>query len=189
MMCLTRKITQGMQHVMDGGWDYTSFVGRQIKDLTIGIVGYGRLGKMMHNFCSAFNAKCIIYDPHVVNIGCDSLSDLVSKSDVISLHVHVTDETKYMFNKELLGKLKKNSYIINTSRGEIVDERAIVKSLDSGNLAGYATDVIENEFDNINNSPIVKAMRQGKNVIVTPHVGGMTYEGQQKAYEWAVKKL
>ena len=80
-------------------------------------------------------------------------------------------------------------YIINTSRGEIVKEEDVVKALNNGKLIGYGTDVIENEFDNIKDSPIIKAMNKGKNVIVTPHIGGMTTEGQTKAYKWSIDKL
>ena len=85
--------------------------------------------------------------------------------------------------------MKKNSYIVNTSRGEIVDEQAIVKALESGKLAGYATDVVEQEFGNISESPIIQAMKRGENILITPHIGGMTIEGQQKAYEWSISKL
>tara|TARA_R110002096_G_scaffold396661_1_gene592569 strand:- start:4596 stop:5552 length:957 start_codon:yes stop_codon:yes gene_type:complete len=200
MMSLLRKIPQGQKHVAAGGWDYTQFMGRQIDWLHIGIVGYGRLGKMMAKFCHAFGAIVYVYDPHVewdtnwpsidgrLN-RVDSLEALVKECDVVSLHVHVTDETKYMINEKLLGYMKKGSYIVNTSRGEIVDEQAIVKALDSDKLLGYATDVIEDEFADITKSPIVKAMNDGKNIIITPHVGGMTVEGQTKAYKWAIDKL
>ena len=99
-----------------------------------------------------------------------------------------------MINKKLLGLVKKNLYIINTSRGEIVNEVDIVNALKYNNnyfgkLAGYATDVIENEFDDITKSPIIRAMNEGNNIIVTPHIGGMTIEGQTKAYEWSINKL
>ena len=85
--------------------------------------------------------------------------------------------------------MKKNSYIVNTSRGEIVNEGDIVDALKNGTLGGYATDVVENEFDDLTKSPIIRAMNEGQNIIVTPHVGGMTIEGQTKAYKWAIKKL
>ena len=149
MMSLLRSIPQGSQHVKSRRWDYTQFVGRQVKDLKIGIIGYGRLGKMMYNFCKAFEADVMVFDPYVGNIGCSSIEDMLSKCDVISLHVHVTEETKYMINERLLGFMKKNSYIINTSRGEIVDEQAIINALKSGHLSGYGTDVIEHEFDKV----------------------------------------
>ena len=127
-----------------------------------------------------------IHDPYE---GYDDLDLVLRESDIISLHVHPTEETKYIINKKTLGKLKKNSYIVNTSRGEIVNEKDIVQSLRDGHLKGYATDVVENEFDNIRNSPILNGVKEGLNIIVTPHIGGMTWEGQQKAYEWSISKL
>ena len=118
-----------------------------------------------------------------------NLEEIFTKCDVISLHVHVTDETKYMINKNLFGYINKDCYIINTSRGEIVNEKDIVNGLKSKTITGYATDVVENEFDTLTKSPIIKAMNEGENIIVTPHVGGMTIEGQTKAYEWSINKL
>ena len=163
-------------------------MGRQIKDLKIGIIGYGRLGKMMKKYCDAFDAKTYVYDPYI-DIEQTSLKEMFEKCDVISLHVHVTPETKYMINKHIIGLSKKNPYIINTSRGEIVNEVDIVDSLKIGLISGYGTDVVENEFDDLTKSPIIKAMNEGENIIVTPHVGGMTYEGQTKAYKWSINKL
>jgi D-3-phosphoglycerate dehydrogenase len=164
-------------------------MGRQIKDLNIGIIGYGRLGKMMYKYCRSFGAKVMVYDPYVTNIACNSLENMISNADVISLHVHVTPETKYMINKEILGYCKKSPYIINTSRGEIVNETDIVNALKLGLISGYGADVVENEFDDLTKSPIIKAMNAGENIIVTPHTGGMTVEGQTRAYKWAINKL
>jgi D-3-phosphoglycerate dehydrogenase len=196
MLSLLRRIPQSQKHVSEYKWDYTKFVGRQVKDLTIGIIGYGRLGKMMYNFCRAFGANVIVYDPYKINKEMP-LEYLITHCDVISLHVHVTDETKYMINKNSLGlgttssfgSVKGDCYIINTSRGEIVNETDIVEGLKSGKITGYATDVVEDEFGDLTKSPIIKAMNEGENIIVTPHVGGMTIEGQTKAYEWSFNKL
>jgi len=198
MLSLLRQIPQGQKHVSEYKWDYTQFMGRQVKDLKVGIVGYGRLGKMMYNFCKAFGASVMIYDPYVrdqlpdsflLNHWCSSLEQLFEFSDVVSLHVHVTEETKYMINKDLFGSIKKDCYIINTSRGEIVNELDIAVGLKTNIITGYATDVIENEFDDLTKSPIIDAMNTGENIIITPHVGGMTIEGQTKAYTWAINKL
>lgn len=197
MLSLIRSIPQSKQHVSEYNWDYTKFVGREVKSLTIGIIGFGRLGKMMYNYCKAFGANVKVYDPYKRNEMCDAfllntyceLTDMFKQCDVISLHVHVTNETKYMINKELLGYSKKFPYIINTSRGEIVNETDIVNALESDLISGYGTDVIENEFDNLTKSPIIKAMNNGENIIITPHIGGMTIEGQTKAYIWAIEKL
>ena len=188
MLSLLRNIPECNNHVLRYCWDYTQFMGRQIKDLKIGIIGYGRLGKMMEKYCKAFDAETFIYDPYV-NTPQTSLEQIFQICDVISLHVHVTDETKYIINKNLLGLAKKDLYIINTSRGEIVNEIDIVEGLKTGRLTGYGTDVIENEFDDLTKSPIIKAMNEGENIIITPHIGGMTIEGQTKAYTWAINKL
>ena len=198
MVSMLRQIPQGQKHVSEYNWDYTQFMGRQIKGLTIGIVGYGRLGKMMYKYCEAFGATVKVYDPYkkdemddqfLLNNYCKSLECLFEKCDVISLHVHLTSETKYMINYKFLGRSKKNPYIINTSRGEVVREIDIVEALEKGIISGYGTDVVENEFDDLTKSPIIKAMNKGENIIVTPHVGGMTIEGQTKAYKWAINKL
>ena len=188
MMSLLRKIPHSQKHVSKYNWDYTQFMGRQIKDLNIGIIGYGRLGKMMFNYCKAFGANVYVYDPYVSHTF-SNLKEIFTKCDVISLHVHVTDENKYMINKDLFGYINKDCYIINTSRGEIVNENDIVEGLKSKTITGYGTDVVENEFDDLTKSPIIKAMNEGENIIVTPHVGGMTIEGQTKAYKWSINKL
>jgi D-3-phosphoglycerate dehydrogenase len=188
MVSLLRQIPKCNQHVSKYNWDYTQFIGRQIKDLKIGIIGYGRLGKMMKTYCDAFQAKTFVYDPYV-EITQTPIEEIFQTCDVISLHVHVTPKTKYMISKKLLGLSNKPLYIINTSRGEIVKEKDIVLYLKSGRLAGYGADVIEDEFDNLQNSPIIKAMNEGENIILTPHIGGMTIEGQTKAYKWAINKL
>ena len=199
MLSLLRNIPECNNHVSRYYWDYTQFMGRQIKDLKVGIIGYGRLGKMMEKYCEAFGAKTFIYDPYVtitkditggkVYLPQTPLEQMFQECDVISLHVHVTDETKYMIDKNLLELSQKDLYIINTSRGEIVNEMDIVDALNTGKLTGYGTDVIENEFDDISKSPIIKAMNEGKKIIVTPHIGGMTIEGQTKAYKWSINKL
>jgi len=155
----------------------------ELHDKTLGIIGYGRLGKMVETLCKPLFKKIISVDKG------DSLDELYKESDVVSLHVHVTDETKYMINKDLFGSIKKDCYIINTSRGEIVNENDIVEGLESGIITGYGTDVIENEFDDLTKSPIINAMNSGENIIVTPHVGGMTIEGQTKAYKYSINKL
>ena len=186
MSSMLRNIPSSFHDVQVGGWDYDLFMGHQLQGKTIGIIGYGRLGKMMETYCNAFGMTVKIHDPYE---GYDDLDLVLRESDIISLHVHANDETRHMINKKTLGKMKKNSYIVNTSRGEIVNEKDIVKSLKDEHLKGYATDVIEDEYGDRYKSPILNGVKKGLNIIVTPHVGGMTWEGQQKAYEWSIKKL
>tara|TARA_Y100000034_G_scaffold125766_1_gene175990 strand:- start:918 stop:1838 length:921 start_codon:yes stop_codon:yes gene_type:complete len=185
MLSMLRNIPSSFDNVKKGGWDYDMYMGHQLKGKTVGIIGYGRLGKMMNKYCWLFGMKVNVYDPYE---GFNNLEQVL-QSDIISLHVHANDETKHMINKKTLGKLKKNSYIVNTSRGEIVNEEDIIESLKNGNLKGYATDVLEDEYGNRYKSPILKGVKDGLNIIVTPHIGGMTWEGQQKAYKWSISKL
>lgn len=192
MLSLIRKIPSSLEHVRNYKWDYQKFVGRMASELSVGVVGYGRLGKFMAKYCSVLCKEVIIYDPFV---DCsefkqaDKLGDLFEQCDIISLHIHVSEDTINLINKEVLDKSKKIPYIINTSRGEIVNEQDIINALDAGLISGYGADVVVDEFDDITKSPIIQAMNRGLNVIVTPHTGGMTIEGQTMAYDWAINKF
>lgn len=190
MMSSLRKINCGNQSVRDGSWTWEPFLARQLNCLTVGIVGYGRLGKMMAKYCSAFGAQVLIADPYVSDCPYEmslSLEDLVASSDIVSLHVHVTSETHHMINKETLSNCRKNLILINTSRGAIVDEHAVTAWLKTGNLGHYATDVLENEFARPLESPLLSLGND--RVTITPHVGGSTSDAQAIAYNHAVRRL
>jgi len=200
MMSLVRKIPEGRGDVMTYNWDYTPYVGRQIRGLRVGIVGMGRLGRMMSRFCEAFGTETYFYDPYQAEDlskwdlyakKTDTLEELFEECDVVSIHCHVTEETKGIINSDIL-KHGKGTYLINTARGEIVDEWDVLWALNEGHLEGYGADVLVHEFDYLLDSPIIAAMRhpnKGHKIIVTPHVGGMTIEGQTAAYKYAINKL
>ena len=119
---------------MKGEWDYTRFIGRQMNCLTVGVIGYGRLGSMYSQYCLAFGSRVLVYDPYKTVINpkleqVESLDILVKNSDIISLHVHVGDETLGMINKDTLEKAKNDVLLINTSRGEVVNELDLVNFL------------------------------------------------------------
>jgi D-3-phosphoglycerate dehydrogenase len=189
MLDLLRNITVSQNHVIDGGWDYTQFIGRQIKDLNIGIIGFGRLGKLMFKYCKAFDARVSVYDPYVDGYDNVPLEDFISNCDVLSIHVHLNDETNYMINKNSLKKAKNDLVLINTSRGAIVKEDDIITLINNNLIGAYGADVIENENDDIKKSILIKEMKKNNKILITPHVGGMTIEGQRKAYIWAINKL
>ncbi len=188
MLNSLRHISSSQEDVSNFKWDYTKYIGTQIKDLKIGVIGYGRLGKLMVRYCQAFEADVKIYDPYIKEFSGVALEELVSSCDVISLHVHLNEETKKMINKTSLSNSKNNLLLVNTSRGGVVDEDDILELLEEGKIKGYATDVIVDENSEINNSKLIKNMNN-YNIIITPHVGGMTIEGQTKAYKWAINKL
>jgi D-3-phosphoglycerate dehydrogenase len=188
LLDLMRNITYSNNEVKGKKtWNYVPFIGQQMKDFKVGIVGYGRLGKMMANYCKAFEADVYIYDPYSDASNVQNLEDLFKICDAVSLHVHVNKSTIHMVNYKLLCHNVK--YLVNTSRGEIVNELDIVRALKEHKLKGYAADVLENEFDDIKNSPLLQLENSELNCILTPHIGGMTIQGQTKAYTWAINKL
>lgn len=191
LLSLARYIPASFDAVKRGEWNYENHIGNQLEGLTAGIIGHGRLGYFMAKYCEAFGMKVLINDPYVPAFGYDkvSLDELAEKADIISLHVHVTDETRHLINESVISKFKRKPFLINTSRGEIVDELAVIKGIKNGKIRGYGADVIEDEFGNRDKSPMIKAAREGLNIILTPHVGGMTWEGQQRAFMWTAKKF
>ena len=191
MMSLLRKIPEGFDSVKKGEWDYEPFIGRQIKGLTIGIIGFGRLGRITTELFKGWGVNILVNDPYVGTFDYEEvgIKELQEKSDVVFLHLHANEETRNMVDREFLSNMKKGAILINTSRGELVDEEDIMKSITDGYLGGYGTDVISDEFGNISDSKLVEFSKENNNVIITPHVGGMTWEGQTKAYKWAVDKF
>ena len=171
-------------------WDYENFIGQELASLSIGIIGFGRLGSMMAKFCKNFGMKVFIYDKFkkskdFKNV---SLNYLSRNADVISLHIHLNDQTHHLIDKKFLKNCSRRPIIINTSRGEIVDENQIVKFLKNNKISGYGADVISHELNDIKKSLIIKNMNK-LNILITPHIGGMTTQGQNRAYEWAASKF
>ena len=199
MMLSIRDVITSSKDVRKGNWDCEKFVGRQIDHLKIGVIGFGRLGKMFASYSSAFNAKVYIHDPNIKNTSyypkynfTSSIHDLAKKVDIVSLHVHVTKETKEMINKKFLSYCSKNVIIINTSRGEIVNEANLVKFLKKNKNSKYMTDVISNEITSRKQSPIFKEFKNqdtGNQIFITPHIGGMTHDARYLAYHQSVSSL
>jgi len=189
MISLIRNLPTSFKAAQDLDWDYTKFIGRQLDHLTAGIVGYGRLGRMMAKYCQAFGMKVLVCDPYkgVDGFECVDFTELCSRSDVISLHIHLDDKTANMINASAIQKCN-GVYLVNTSRGGVVDEAAVIDGLASGKLAGYGTDVVVDELGDIENSALIQRSHD-LNIIVTPHIGGMTREAQEIAYNSAANKI
>lgn len=191
MMGLIRPIGSSFESVKSGLWDYEPFMGHQVRGLTLGVIGYGRLGSLMADYGNVFGMNVLVYDPLKKVEGFEqvALSELLERSDVVSLHVHVNDQTRGMISSSAIASMKSGSILINTSRGELVDEHALARAIRSGHIAGYGTDVLADEFEDIERSPLLSVAREGLPVLVTPHIGGMTWEGQQLAFSHAAKKF
>ena len=187
-----RNIVTSSKSVLKGSWDYTKFIGRQFNSLTIGIIGYGRLGKMYAKYCRALGAKIIVYDPYSKekkNYFTKNINFLFKKSDVISLHIHLNQKNKNIINSKKLNLMKSNVLIINTSRGELINEKDLIKFFKKNPKAKLATDVVSNEILKRKSNLLIKNAKKNNQIVITPHIGGMTIEAQEFAYLGVVKLL
>ena len=180
-----RNVVQSHQGALKGEWDYSRYIGRQLNSLSIGVVGYGRLGRFYSSYFEPFESKVRVFDPYKNILDFEQTKDLeslIKASDVLSLHVHVTDETINLINTKSLLAAKEDILIINTSRGEIINEEDMVKFLKSNNQARLATDVLRDEIRDRKNSPLLEYAQTSNQVVITQHIGGMTKEAQEIAY-------
>ena len=190
MISLLKKLVTSFDSVKKYEWQYLNFIGQELASLKVGIIGFGRLGKFMAKYCNAFGMEVFIYDKYKKSKKYKSLSinSMFTKCDVISLHVHLNSETKNLINLNLMKKAKNNLIIINTSRGDIINEKDLLIALKKKHISGYGADVLSDELKDIHKSQILKNINK-HNIIITPHIGGMTAQGQKKAYEWAINKF
>jgi D-3-phosphoglycerate dehydrogenase len=160
---------------------------------TLGIIGLGRLGTIVARYGNAFGMNVIGCD-HEEKIISDvtqvDIAELLDQSDVITIHIHLTEENRGFISAELFDKMKSDVVIINTSRGAIIDEEALLKNLKSGRVGAAGLDVIHGEWDkNIYDHPLIKYARTHENLVITPHIAGSTNESIVGARIFMAKKL
>ena len=188
-----RNMRAAMQQVSDGGWDRQAVEGHELIGRTIGIVGYGRLGTMMGRIARGFRMNVIATDPLPVSddwVRQMPLDELLAQADIITIHVHLNDETRGMFGREQFDRIKPGAVLVNTSRGGLIDEAALIDTLASGRLAAAGLDVIQGERDpDRPNRPLLQYAAQHHNLTITPHMGGCTFESQSKAFAYLINKV
>jgi len=195
LLGLLRQIPSAADSVESGKWDRDSFRGHELKDKRLGIVGLGRLGGMVAGYGRAFGMIVRSYDPHIKSWPegverVETLDDLFATCDVISLHPPLNDETWNLIDESLISRLPQGAVLINTSRGAVVDEAAMLAALSSGSLAGAALDVLVDEGEGgIEEKALVAYARDHKNLILTPHIGGATYESMEATEIFMAEKL
>lgn len=182
MLALVRNIPQAYDSLKRGEWTRKAFQGIELKGKTLAVVGLGRIGQEVAKRAKAFGMQVIATDhaadeevAEALEIKLLHLEEVLAKADIVSIHLPLTDQTKHLFNESRLKQMKKGAYLINASRGGIVDERALTHVLELGHLAGAAIDVFEEEPPKEN--PLLKM----KQVVAVPHLGASTKEGQQRA--------
>jgi D-3-phosphoglycerate dehydrogenase len=190
MIALAKHFWPHLRSTKKGEWK--RITGNELAGKTIAVLGVGRIGKEVIKRAAAFDMKSVGYDHywddafaaqyHVKRAA--TVLETVKDADVVSLHMNLDDQNRGMFNKDLLAKMKKGSWLINTARGGLVVEKDIAESCKSGHLGGYATDVLDKEPQ-----PTDHPFREIDNIIVTPHVGSRTFESVERQAMRAVSNL
>lgn len=176
MLSLLRNIATADRNLRNGQWNNRTLT-RQLSNARIGIVGYGNIGKRVISLLQGFTHSILVYDPFVGKaiegqeyVRFTDLKTLAQESDVISLHLPLTDETSHLIDRAFFACMKPTAYLINTSRGAIVDEEALLEALNLKQIAGAALDVFEQE------PRVPDALKTMDNVVLTPHMLSATYE-------------
>jgi len=181
MISLARSIPLADSEMKRGKWIKKNLMGTELSGKYIGIVGVGNIGRNVGRIAKALRMNLIGYDPYPIDrdyikeVGLivTDLNTLVQSADFITCHVPLLEETKHLFNAELISNMKSTAYIINASRGGVIDETALYNALCNGNIAGAALDVFETE------PPLNNPLIGLSNVICTPHIGAQTKEAQE----------
>lgn len=194
MLAVSRRIVEGAEMAKNGEWKTwypKMLLGQDVYDMTLGVVGFGPIGQAMARRARGFNMK-ILYNSRTrkpeaeAEIGAEyvSLDELLERSDYVSLHVALTPETKHLINRERLQQMKRNAYLINTARGPVVDQDALIRALQEGIIAGAALDVTTPEPLPVDN-PLFKM----PNVVITPHIGSASFRARAGMAERAAVNL
>ncbi len=187
MLTVIRNLPVAFRAPLAGIWEPGPFRGREAAGKTMAIVGCGRLGAKVARTCMALGMKVVAFDPYVARLPAGvfrfgSLKNMLSQADIISIHVSLTPETKHIIGPEEFCVMKAGAVLINTSRGPVVDSVALLNALKGKQLAAAALDVLEDEESIMiqGSHPLINYARHHSNLIITPHIGGATYESVEK---------
>jgi D-3-phosphoglycerate dehydrogenase len=191
ILATLRKIPQSMAYLKKGGWREEKLLGEELTGATVGIIGFGNIGFRLAKKLSGFEIRLLGYDPYISKeriekVGGEKtgLSDLLRESEIVSLNLALTPETSHLIGENELRQMKSTSYLINTARGPLIDEKALYRALKEGWIAGAGLDVFEEEPAKLEN-PLFSL----DNVVVTPHLGGSTNKARKRLVIMAVENL
>ncbi len=192
-MSLIKKIPMFHNGTIKGEWPRTTIKSTEIKQKNLGIIGFGTIGKKVAEYSLKNGLKILAYDPYVKEINdkeidakLSSLNEIYEKSDIISIHLPLTDETKNIINKSSFSQMKNKPIIINTSRGGIINESDLIEAYHKNIISGFALDVFEKEPIE---SEFYNKIKPGMNCILTPHISGVTTESNIRVSDFIVKKI
>lgn len=195
LLALIRRLPWAFDDVRQGSWQRDAHRGGELSGKRLGILGLGRLGEQVAIYGRAFGMEVAAYDP--IRSGwpqgvqrCDSQLDLAARSDVLSIHLPLNESTAGLVDGDTLAALPRGALVINTARGPLLDEDALLRLLDAGHLAGAALDVVCGERDgSMPESPLPEAAKTRRNLLLTPHIGGATWESMHRTEEFMADKL
>ena len=197
LLTLTRKLHSAAAHVEKSGWDRDQFQGRQLSGLTLGIVGYGRLGAIVAEYGNAFRMRILANDirdlPHPAFVNMVPLSQLLTEADAVCLLPSLQPTSQKLIGKWELEQMKPSAILINVSRGEVIDECALMKALKSGTISAAALDVLDSEAEKkdgwLRDHQLVELARNSDKLLITPHIGGATTDSMRKTEVFMAEKL
>ena len=195
LLSLMNNFRNADTEIRTGVWDREGNRGYELKGKTVGIIGYGFMGQRMAKKLAGFEVNVIAYDKYKTGFGNEfarevSMEEIVKHSDVLSLHIPLTKETRQMVNEEYFYHFKKPIFFINTARGEIVNTSAVLANIKNGKIFGAGLDVLETEkFPALGEQPWFDELKLNGKVILTPHVGGWTFDSYRKISEVLAQKL
>ncbi len=179
LQACSRRLRPAMQHVLRGEWDRNQFPGVMLRGTTLGLVGCGRIGQWMSRYANGFGMNVLGYDPLLASwpdgIEKSGLDPLLETADFISIHVPLNEDTRGLIGVREFDLVKPGAILVNTSRGEVIDEEALHSALLDGRIGAAGLDVLGGE-PNIDRHPLVEYAREHDNLIITPHIGGLAPE-------------
>jgi len=185
ILSLYRKINEATNSVNQKRWDRNSFIGNQVYEKKIGIIGFGRIGRMVATTLKGMGAKIYLYDKKKIRIPKGYIKKnifyIFKNCDIISLHISSEKENYKFIGRKYLKLMKKNSIIINTARGEIIDENFLYQILKKKKISGAGLDVLigDSNWKKVGNNKLINFSKSNKNLIITPHIGGCTFEASK----------
>lgn len=194
LLALYRRLVPAYRDVLAGHWRQAEHRGYTLAGRSFGIVGYGRLGRMAARIARGFGMQVLACDPYQ-EVSSDEaeqvqgINDLAARSDVLSLHADLNDRNRGMINAEVLDRIPDQGVLINTARGQLIDEDALLQALSRGRLAGAGLDVIRSETTFGNDNALLQYAKEHDNLLLTPHIGGQTHEAVTAADKYIYSKL
>ena len=191
-LTLLKKTHIIKEQTLQGKWPRTSIVTKELKGKTLGLIGFGDISKKVLNLVNVFDVSCIAYDPFITskqmeaeNVKKVSFDEILNLANIISIHVPLNNETKYLFDRQAFIKMKKQPIIINSSRGGVINEKDLIDAYKNKYISGFALDVFENEPVN---ETFYKNISKDMNCILTPHIAGVTEESNVRVSNFIIDK-